>query len=90
MYRFGIFPAGDRLQSTGSRSAPCGRDHQNAFFSPKGIDQWIVGVNVIFGIDGTLSGYNCQQRSSYTGLRSATLCFAIQPLRGKDNVAGRI
>ena len=41
-------------------------------------------ANVIFRIDLTLSGYRHQHRPSNTGLRCATLCSAIQPLRGKD------
>ena len=45
-------------------------------------------MNVIFGIDRTLSGYKCQHLLPYTGLRSATLCFAIQPLWGKDKYIG--
>ena len=39
-------------------------------------------MNVIVGIDRTLSGYKRQHCPSYTGLHCATLCFAIQPLRG--------
>ena len=31
-----LFPAGDGLQSTGSRSAPCGRKHQKTFFPRRG------------------------------------------------------
>ncbi len=40
--------------------------------------------NVIFRVDRTLSEYKHQHSPSYTGLRCATLCFAIHPLQGKD------
>lgn len=46
-------------------------------------------MNIIVGIDGTLSGYSSQHRPSSTGLRFATLCFAIQPLWGKDKSRDR-
>ena len=41
-------------------------------------------MQAIVRIDRTLSGYERPHCPSYTGLRSATLCFAIQPLRGKS------
>ena len=61
---------------------------QKTLFSPKGIYRWTFVVNMISGNDRTLSGYNHQRCNSYTGLRSATLCFAIQPLRGKNESIG--
>ena len=41
-------------------------------------------ANMMVRVDRTLSGYKHQYWPSYTGLRCATLCSAIQPLRGKD------
>ena len=43
-------------------------------------------ANVILRIDRTLSGYRHQDSPSYTGLRCATLCSAIQPLWGPFGV----
>ena len=45
-------------------------------------------MNLIVHFDRTLSGYKCHHWPFYTGLRCATLCSAIQPLRGKDKCVG--
>ncbi len=83
---FVLSPKGMDCRAQGRPAHPVIRNTQTQLF-PEGdasMDLRRESANLIVRVDRTLSGYKRQRWPSYTGLRCATLCFAIQPLRGKD------